>query len=133
LKLVEEASEKKAPTENFITRFSRYYTPFVVFTAVLFALLPPILSPVQDFSLWIYRALIFLVISCPCAFIVSIPLGFFGGIGRASRDGVLVKGSNYLEALTDAEIVVFDKSGYLKNDCIFVIPISRGCRLLRKR
>jgi len=113
LKLVEEASEKKAPTENFITRFSRYYTPFVVSAAVLLALLPPLLVPGQSFSLWIYRALIFLVISCPCAFVVSIPLGFFGGIGRASRDGVLVKGSNYLEALTEAEIVVFDKTGTL--------------------
>ncbi|MCD6120328.1 MAG: heavy metal translocating P-type ATPase [Spirochaetales bacterium] len=113
LKLVEDASDKKAPTETFITKFSRYYTPFVVFAAVLLAVLPPIFSPFHDYSLWIYRALIFLVISCPCAFVVSIPLGFFSGIGRASRDGVLVKGSNYLEALTDTEIVVFDKTGTL--------------------
>ena len=113
LKMVEDASDKKAPTENFITKFSRYYTPFVVLAAVLLAVLPPLLSQTYNFSLWIYRALIFLVISCPCAFVVSIPLGFFAGIGRASRDGVLVKGSNYLEALTDAEVVVFDKTGTL--------------------
>lgn len=113
LDLVENASSKKAPTENFITKFARYYTPFVVFVAVLLAVLPPLLFSGATFSEWVYRALVFLVISCPCALVVSIPLGFFGGIGASSKHGVLVKGSNYLEALNDVKYVVFDKTGTL--------------------
>lgn len=113
LDLVENASSKKAPTENFITKFARYYTPFVVIVAVLLAVLPPLLFSGETFSDWVYRALVFLVISCPCALVVSIPLGFFGGIGASSRNGVLVKGSNYLEALNDVKYVVFDKTGTL--------------------
>lgn len=113
LDLVQNASSKKAPTENFITKFARYYTPVVVIVAVLLAVIPPLLITGATFSEWIYRALIFLVISCPCALVVSIPLGFFGGIGAASKKGVLVKGSNYLEALNDVKYVVFDKTGTL--------------------
>lgn len=113
LDLVENASSKKAPTENFITKFARYYTPFVVIVAVLLAVLPPLLFSGATFSEWVYRALVFLVISCPCALVVSIPLGFFGGIGASSKHGVLVKGSNYLEALNDVKYVVFDKTGTL--------------------
>lgn len=113
LDLVENASSKKAPTENFITKFARYYTPFVVIVAVLLAVVPPLLFSGATFSDWVYRALVFLVISCPCALVVSIPLGFFGGIGASSRNGVLVKGSNYLEALNDVKYVVFDKTGTL--------------------
>ncbi|ANS77283.1 cadmium transporter [Paenibacillus yonginensis] len=113
LELVENASSKKAPTENFITKFARYYTPFVVIVAVLLAVVPPLFLGWSSFSDWLYRALIFLVISCPCALVVSIPLGFFGGIGSASRQGVLVKGSNYLEALNAVKYVVFDKTGTL--------------------
>ncbi|NLM56816.1 MAG: cadmium-translocating P-type ATPase [Clostridiales bacterium] len=113
LDLVENASSKKSNSENFITKFARYYTPAVVITAVLLAVLPPILIAGESFTEWIYRALIFLVISCPCALVISIPLSFFGGIGGASRQGILVKGSNYLEALASAETVVFDKTGTL--------------------
>ncbi|NLM03411.1 MAG: cadmium-translocating P-type ATPase [Clostridiales bacterium] len=113
LELVENASGNKAPTENFITRFARYYTPVVVFIAMGLALIPPLIIDVATFSEWLYRALVFLVISCPCALVVSIPLGFFGGIGGASRNGVLVKGGNYLEALKDIDTVVFDKTGTL--------------------
>lgn len=113
LDLVENASGKKAPTENFITKFARYYTPFVVIVAVLLAVLPPLVVSGATFSDWVYRALVFLVISCPCALVVSIPLGFFGGIGASSRNGVLVKGGNYLEALNDVKYVVFDKTGTL--------------------
>ncbi|MCH1638871.1 heavy metal translocating P-type ATPase [Paenibacillus barengoltzii] len=113
LDLVENASSKKAPTENFITKFARYYTPFVVIVAALLAVLPPLLFSGATFSEWVYRALVFLVISCPCALVVSIPLGFFGGIGASSKNGVLVKGSNYLEALNDVKYVVFDKTGTL--------------------
>jgi len=113
LDLVENASGKKAPTENFITKFARYYTPFVVIVAVLLAVLPPLVISGATFSDWVYRALVFLVISCPCALVVSIPLGFFGGIGASSRNGVLVKGGNYLEALNDVKYVVFDKTGTL--------------------
>ncbi|RRJ64993.1 cadmium-translocating P-type ATPase [Paenibacillus oralis] len=113
LDLVENASSKKAPTENFITKFARYYTPFVVIVAALLAVLPPLIISGATFSDWVYRALIFLVISCPCALVVSIPLGFFGGIGASSKNGVLVKGSNYLEALNDVKYVVFDKTGTL--------------------
>lgn len=112
LDLVENASSKKAPTENFITSFSRYYTPAVVGLAALIAILPPLLGA-GLWADWVNRGLIFLVISCPCALVVSIPLGFFGGIGASSRRGVLVKGSNYLEALNSLDIVVFDKTGTL--------------------
>jgi len=113
LDLVENASNKKAKAENFITKFARYYTPVVVIVATFLAIIPPLVIPGATFSDWIYRALIFLVVSCPCALVISIPLGFFGGIGGASKSGILVKGSNYLEALADAEIVVFDKTGTL--------------------
>lgn len=113
LDLVQNASSRKAPTENFITKFARYYTPVVVIVAVMLAAIPPILISGATFSDWIYRALVFLVISCPCALVVSIPLGFFGGIGAASKSGILVKGSNYLEALNDVKYVVFDKTGTL--------------------
>ena len=113
LDLVENASSKKAPTENFITKFARYYTPFVVIVAALLAVLPPLIISGATFADWVYRALVFLVISCPCALVVSIPLGFFGGIGASSKNGVLVKGSNYLEALNDVKYVVFDKTGTL--------------------
>lgn len=113
LELVQNASSRKAPTENFITKFARYYTPVVVITAAALAFIPPLILEGATFSDWIYRALVFLVISCPCALVVSIPLGFFGGIGAASKAGVLVKGSNYLEALNDVKYVVFDKTGTL--------------------
>lgn len=113
LDLVQNASSKKAPTENFITKFARYYTPVVVITAAIMAFIPPLILEGATFSEWIYRALVFLVISCPCALVVSIPLGFFGGIGGASKSGILVKGSNYLEALNDVKYIVFDKTGTL--------------------
>lgn len=123
LDLVENASDKKGQTENFITRFARYYTPIVVFAALALAILPPLITG-QPFSTWIYRALTFLVISCPCALVISIPLSFFGGIGGASKIGVLVKGSNYLEALAQAEIVVFDKTGTLTKGSFAVSEIQ---------
>jgi Cd2+/Zn2+-exporting ATPase len=113
LELIEEAAGRKAPQEKFITKFARYYTPFVVGTAVLIAFIPPLVLPGQIFSEWIYRALIFLVVSCPCALVISIPLGFFGGIGLSSKRGILVKGSNYLDALNKIDHVVFDKTGTL--------------------
>lgn len=122
LDLVENASDKKGRIENFITRFARYYTPAVVFAALTLAILPPIITG-QAFSIWIYRALTFLVISCPCALVISIPLSFFGGIGGASKIGVLVKGSNYLEALAHAEMVVFDKTGTLTKGSFAVSEI----------
>ena len=112
LDLVENATSKKAETENFITRFAKYYTPGVVIAAALLAVLPPIFLQ-QPFSQWVYRALSFLVISCPCALVISIPLSFFGGLGGASKAGILVKGSTYLEQLAKAEIVVMDKTGTL--------------------
>ena len=112
LELVENASSKKAQVENFITRFARYYTPAVVAAAALLAVVPP-LALGAGFGLWIQRACIFLVISCPCALVISVPLSFFGGIGAASRNGVLVKGSNYLEALAQMDTIVFDKTGTL--------------------
>lgn len=111
--MVEKAGERKAPTEQFITIFSHYYTPVVVGIAFLIALLPPLLMPGAIFSQWFYRALVLLVISCPCALMVSIPLGYFGGIGGASRNGILVKGANYLDALAKLDTVVFDKTGTL--------------------
>ncbi|WP_114571427.1 heavy metal translocating P-type ATPase [Exiguobacterium flavidum] len=113
LDLVENASSRKAKTEQFITRFARVYTPAVVVIAALLAFVPPLILDGATFSDWIYRALVFLVISCPCALVISIPLGFFGGIGAASKRGVLVKGGNYLEALNDIDTVVFDKTGTL--------------------
>ncbi len=120
LELVENASEKKAKVENFITRFAKYYTPVVTIAAVVLAILPPLVlslmgadSPAALFGTWVYRACTFLVISCPCALVISVPLGFFGGIGAASKKGVLVKGSNYLELLADIDTIVFDKTGTL--------------------
>jgi len=115
LELVEYAASKKAETEKFITTFARYYTPLVVIFALLLAVLPPLLLQGQTFNDWIYRALVVLVISCPCALVISIPLGYFGGIGNASRKGILVKGSNFLDALTQVKTVVFDKTGTLTN------------------
>lgn len=113
LELVENATSKKAETEKFITTFARYYTPVVVSGALLLAVIPPLFFAGQTFNDWIYRALVVLVISCPCALVISIPLGYFGGIGGASRRGILVKGSNYLDALTKVKTVVFDKTGTL--------------------
>jgi Cd2+/Zn2+-exporting ATPase len=124
LELVENASNKKAPIEKFITKFSRYYTPIVVFSALVVALLPPLLIKDAEFSIWIYRALSFLVVSCPCALVVSIPLGLFSGIGGASRKGILVKGGNYLEALKDVDTVVFDKTGTLTKGSFRVSEIN---------
>lgn len=114
LDLVENANSKKSKSENFITKFAKYYTPTVVIIAVLLAFIPPIiLKDFSTFSVWLYRALSFLVVSCPCALVISIPLSFFGGIGGASKMGILIKGSNYLEALANTETVVFDKTGTL--------------------
>lgn len=112
MELVEASSSRKAKTEQFITRFARYYTPCVVIAAVILGVLPPLITG-QAFSGWIYRALTFLIISCPCALVISVPLSFFGGIGCASKNGILVKGSNYLEALAHAQTVVMDKTGTL--------------------
>ena len=113
LNLVENASSKKSKSENFITKFATYYTPIVVIIAVFLAVLPPLLLEDANFSEWVYRALSFLVVSCPCALVISIPLSFFGGIGAASKMGILIKGSNYLEQLSNLETVVFDKTGTL--------------------
>jgi len=124
LDLVENASSKKAPTENFITRFARYYTPTVVILSAALAFLPPIFISGATFSEWVYRALVFLVVSCPCALVVSIPLSFFGGIGGASRNGILVKGGNYLEALNYVDTVVFDKTGTLTKGNFKVTEIN---------
>ena len=112
LDLVENASSKKAPAENFITSFARYYTPIVVGLAVLLAIVPPLVMG-EPFYGWVYRALTFLVISCPCALVISVPLSFFGGIGDASKAGILIKGSNYIETLANVETLVFDKTGTL--------------------
>lgn len=112
LELTENAGSKKAKAENFITKFARYYTPVVVIGAALLAVLPPLILG-GGFAEWLHRALIFLVISCPCALVISIPLSFFGGIGGASRQGILIKGGNYLEALAKTGTVVFDKTGTL--------------------
>lgn len=122
LDLVENASSQKAPTENFITRFAKVYTPIVVGIAAIMAIVPPLLfgAPFGD---WLYRALVFLVISCPCALVISIPLGFFAGIGTASKNGILVKGSNYLEALNDVQTVVFDKTGTLTQGSFSVTTV----------
>ncbi|MCX7843599.1 MAG: heavy metal translocating P-type ATPase [Clostridia bacterium] len=124
LELVQNAAGRKAPAENFITRFARYYTPAVVAAAALTAILPPLLVQGQLFSEWLYRALIFLVISCPCALVVSIPLSFFGGIGGASRKGILIKGSNYLDALNNIDTVVFDKTGTLTKGVFSVAAVK---------
>lgn len=124
LDLVQNASSKKAPTENFITKFAKYYTPVVVFAAVALAVIPPLVITGAAFSDWINRALIFLVVSCPCALVISIPLGFFGGIGGASKNGILVKGSNYLEALNDVDTVVFDKTGTLTKGVFKVTRVN---------
>ncbi len=122
LELVENADSKKTNAERFITRFARYYTPFVVIAALLLALVPPLILG-NPFSLWLQRALIFLVVSCPCALVLSVPLSFFGGIGGASRQGILIKGSNFLEALSKAEIMVFDKTGTLTEGNFIVTEI----------
>lgn len=121
LDLVQNAGSRKSPTENFITRFARYYTPIVVISASLLAFIPPMF--VGNLAQWVYRALVFLVVSCPCALVVSIPLGFFGGIGSASRNGILVKGGNYLEALNKVRTVVFDKTGTLTKGVFKVTEI----------
>lgn len=113
LDLVENASSKKSKSENFITKFAHYYTPIVVIIALILAIVPPLIIQDALFSDWLYRALSFLVVSCPCALVISIPLSFFGGIGGASKMGILIKGSNYLEAIANTEIVVFDKTGTL--------------------
>lgn len=123
LELVENATSRKAPTEQFITRFARYYTPVIVFIALVIAFFPPLFIQEASFNGWIYRALIFLVVSCPCALVISIPLGFFGGIGRASRQGILVKGGNYLEALNHLEKIVFDKTGTITKGVLAVTGI----------
>ena len=122
LDMVENASTRKSRQESFITRFAKYYTPFVVLAAVIVAFLPPVILG-QSFSVWIGRALIFLVISCPCALVISVPLSFFGGIGAASNHGILVKGSNYLEAIAKADVVVFDKTGTLTKGVFAVSEI----------
>ena len=124
LDLVENASNRKSSTENFITKFAAIYTPIVVLLAILLAIFPPILTGTNDFSLWIYRACGFLVVSCPCALVISIPLGFFGGIGNASKHGILVKGSNYLEALNFVETAVFDKTGTLTQGVFEVTKVN---------
>ena len=122
LELVENSSSKKAKAENFITKFARWYTPCVVYAALALAVLPPVLG-FGPFVLWFHRALTFLVVSCPCALVISIPLSFFGGIGGASRRGILVKGGNYLEALADAQIAVFDKTGTLTQGVFSVTEV----------
>ncbi|QGU96369.1 cadmium-translocating P-type ATPase [Clostridium bovifaecis] len=124
LDLVENASSRKAPTESFITKFARYYTPVVVITAAVLAVVPPLIIPGASFVQWFYKALAFLVVSCPCALVVSIPLGFFGGIGGASKNGILIKGGNYLEALNDVETVIFDKTGTLTKGVFKVTKIE---------
>lgn len=124
LDLVQNASSRKAKTENFITKFAKYYTPFVVIIALLLAFVPPLIISGALLSDWVYRALVFLVISCPCALVVSIPLGFFGGIGAASKAGILVKGGNYLEALNDVKYAVFDKTGTLTKGEFAVVKLS---------
>jgi Cd2+/Zn2+-exporting ATPase len=131
LELVQSAGSKKAPAEQFITRFSRYYTPAVVAAAVLLAVIPPLFVPGAAFSDWLNRALVFLVVSCPCALVLSIPLGFFGGIGGASRQGILIKGSSYLEAMSHVETMVFDKTGTLTEGRFTVSHVEGGEDVLR--
>ncbi|MDK2930629.1 MAG: Zn2+/Cd2+-exporting ATPase [Bacillota bacterium] len=124
LNLMENAAARKAPTEQFITRFARYYTPVVTLAALGVALIPPLVVPGATLATWVYRALVLLVISCPCALVISIPLGYFGGIGGASRHGILVKGANFLDALTSLHTVVFDKTGTLTKGVFRVTGIS---------
>lgn len=124
MRLVEDAQTRKAPTERFITTFSRYYTPLVTFAAVGIAIVPPLTIPGATFSEWIYRALVLLVISCPCALVISIPLGYFGGIGSASRHGILIKGANFLDALTSVHTVVMDKTGTLTKGVFRVTQVE---------
>ncbi|MEG6568873.1 heavy metal translocating P-type ATPase [Thermoanaerobacterium thermosaccharolyticum] len=123
LDLIENAGNKKAQAENFITKFAKYYTPIVTLSALFIATIPPLLLN-ENFSNWIYRALVFLVISCPCALVISIPLSFFSGIGAASKNGILIKGSNYLEALNDVKTIVFDKTGTLTEGTFKVTKIN---------
>ena len=128
LDLVENASSKKSKSENFITKFARVYTPFVCYSALFLAVVPPIIGGIAtgefEFSKWIYRALTFLVISCPCALVISIPLTFFAGIGGASKAGILIKGSNYLEALSNAKIIAMDKTGTLTKGVFEVTKVN---------
>jgi Cd2+/Zn2+-exporting ATPase len=131
LQLVQSAGSGKAPVEKFITKFARYYTPAVVFAALALAVIPPLLIPGARFSEWLGRALVFLVVSCPCALVISIPLSFFGGIGGASRNGILVKGSNFLEALNNVDTVVFDKTGTLTRGVFSVTEIAPAGGLSR--
>lgn len=128
LELVENASSKKAPMEKFITRFAKVYTPTVVFLAIALAVLPMLFVPDAVFSEWLYRALTFLVVSCPCALVISVPLGMFAGIGAASKSGILIKGGNYLEALKDIDTVVFDKTGTLTKGVFTVTQIHAAAR-----
>ena len=124
LDLVENASSKKSKTENFISKFAKYYTPFVLFSAMVIAFIPPLLVPNAEFLDWFYRGLVFLVVSCPCALVLSIPLSFFSGIGNSSKHGILIKGSNYLEALKNVDTVVFDKTGTLTKGVFKVTKVS---------
>ena len=124
LDLVENASSKKSKTENFISKFAKYYTPFVLFSAIVIAFIPPLVVPNAIFSDWFYRGLVFLVVSCPCALVLSIPLSFFSGIGNSSKHGILIKGSNYLEALKNVDTVVFDKTGTLTKGVFKVTKVS---------
>ncbi|MEQ8153729.1 MAG: heavy metal translocating P-type ATPase [Clostridiaceae bacterium] len=124
LEMVENASSRKAPTEQFVTKFARVYTPIVVISALALAVIPPLVNEGAAFSQWTYRALVFLVISCPCALVISIPLGFFGGIGGASKNGILIKGGNYLEALNNVNTVIFDKTGTLTKGVFKVTEIN---------
>ena len=124
LELVENASSKKSKSERFITKFAKYYTPIVVIIAIILAFIPPLIIKDTTFSEWIYRALSFLVVSCPCALVISIPLSFFGGIGSASKHGILIKGSNYLEAISNLETIVFDKTGTLTEGVFNVQKIN---------
>ena len=124
LHLVENASSKKAETEKRITKFAKYYTPFVVVAAIMTALIPPIVMDGQSFGTWVYKAAIFLVISCPCALVISVPMGYFAGLGASSKNGILVKGGNYLEALTQIDTVVFDKTGTLTKGSFRVYDIK---------
>ncbi|KUO66095.1 MAG: hypothetical protein APF84_12295 [Gracilibacter sp. BRH_c7a] len=133
LDLVENAAGNKAPTENFITKFARYYTPAVVIGAALLAVVPPLIIPGALFTEWFYRALVFLVVSCPCALVLSIPLSFFGGIGGASRSGILIKGSNYLEALNSVKTAVFDKTGTLTEGVFEVTSVNPIADLASER
>ena len=133
LDLVQNAGSKKAKTEHFITSFARYYTPVVVFTAIAIAFIPPLILGSHVLSEWLYRGLIFLVISCPCALVVSIPLGFFGGIGGASKNGILIKGGNYLEALKNVDTIVFDKTGTLTKGVFKVTDIVTHGGLSREQ